>query len=112
MFRSRIQPHRMITGLERLDASTEEHFQQDQAGNTLIDELNHFLYQHLRLHVLSRGHFEWRRSLDAVECEVREACRLTWSCLVLTIELGRLPASNRFRESHSGEGTPMPFLDT
>ena len=98
--------------LERLDALTEERFQQVQAGNTFIDNLNHFLYQHLCLHVLSSGHFEWRRSLDAVECEVGEASRLTWSCLVLAIEPGRLPAPNRFRESHSREGAPMPFLDT
>ena len=65
--RSGIQPHKVITGLERLDASTEEHFQQIQAGNTIIDELDHSIHQHLRLHGLSSGYFQWGRSLNTVE---------------------------------------------
>ena len=96
--------------LKGLDASTEEHFRQIQAGDTIINKLDHFLHQHLRLHVLSSGHFEWRRSLDAVECEVREACRLAWSCLVLAVEPGRLPPSNRVGKGHGWESTSTPSL--
>ena len=55
--RSGVQPHRMVTSLKRLDASTEEHFQQVQASDTLINQLEHFLNQHLRLHVLGNSHF-------------------------------------------------------
>ena len=80
--------------LKGLDASTEEHFRQIQAGDTIINKLDHFLHQHLRLHVLSSSHFQWSRSLNTVECEVGKASRLTWSCDVLAVELGRLPASD------------------
>ena len=38
--------------------------------------------------------------------------RLTWGCKVLAVEPGRLPASNRFRESHGRERAPLPLLDT
>ena len=60
----------MITSLERLGASTEEHFQQVQAGDTLINKLDHFLHQHLRLHALSSSHFQLGRSLNTIKGEV------------------------------------------
>ena len=107
-----LQPHRVITGLERLDASTEEHFQKVQAGNAIIDELDHSIHQHPRLHGLISGYFQWGRSLNTVKREVGKTSRLTWSCDILAVEPGRLPASNRFRESHGGKGTPIPLLDT
>ena len=68
--RSGIQPHRVIAGLERLDASTEEHFQQVQAGNAIIDELDHSVHQHPRLHGLFSGYFQWSRGLNMVKREV------------------------------------------
>ena len=102
---SRIQPHRVIASLERLDASTEEHFQQVHAGNTIIDELDHSIHQHPRLHGLISSYFQWGRSLNMVKREVGKNSQLTWSYDVLAVELGRLPAPNRFRESHGGLGT-------
>ena len=93
----RVQPHGMVTGLKRLDASTEEYFQQVQASDTLVNQLDHFLNQHLRLHVLSNSYFQWRRSLDTVKSEVGKAGLLTWSWEVLAVEPGRLPAPNRLR---------------
>ena len=92
--RSGVHPHRMVTSLKRLDASTEEHFQQVQASDTLVNQLDHFLHQYLRLDVLSSSHFQWKKSLDMVECEVGKAGRPTWSCGVLAVEPGRLPTSN------------------
>ena len=47
-----------------------------------------------------------------VKSEVGKSGRLTWSCEVLAVEPGRLPASNRFRKSHGREGAPLPLLDT
>ena len=110
--RSRIQPHWVIAGLERLDVSTEEHLQQIQTHDTIIDKLNHPIYQHPRLHGLASRNFQRGRSLDSVEREVGKAGRLTWSCDVLAIEPSRLPASNGIRKSHSRKVTPFPLLDT
>ena len=47
-----------------------------------------------------------------VKSEVGKAGRLTWNWEVLAVEPGRLPAPNRFRESHGREGTPLSLLDT
>ena len=47
-----------------------------------------------------------------VKGEGGESRRLTWSCEVLAVEPGRLPAPNRFRKSHGRERAPLPLLDT
>ena len=39
--RPSVHPHGMVTVLKRLDASTEEYFQQVHASDTLIDQLDH-----------------------------------------------------------------------
>ena len=86
--RSRIQPHRVIAGLEGLHAPTKEHFQQVQASNAIIDELDHSIHQHPRLHGLSSGYFQWGRSVNTVKGKVGKTSRLTWSCDVLAVEPG------------------------
>ena len=90
----------------------EEYFQQVEASDTLVNQLDHFLNLHLRLHVVNSSHFQWRRSLDTVKSEVGKDSPLTWSWDVLAVEPVRLPTSNRFRESHGRERTPLPLLDT
>ena len=110
--RSGIQPHRVIAGLEGLDASTEEHLQQIQTYDTIIDKLNHHIYQHPRLHGLASRHFQWSRSLYSVKRQVGEAGRLTWSRDILAIEPSRLSASNGVRKSPGRKGNPFPLLDT
>ena len=47
-----------------------------------------------------------------VKGEVGKPDRLTWSCEVLAVEPGRLPAPNLFRVSHGRERAPLPLLDT
>ena len=47
-----------------------------------------------------------------IKGEVGKSGRLTWSCDVLAVEPGRLPASDQFGESHSMESTPVALLDT
>ena len=83
-----VQPHGMVTGLKRLDASTEEYFQQVQASNTLVNQLDHSLNQHIGLHALSSGHLQWRRGLDTVKREVGKAGQLTQSQNILVVEPG------------------------
>ena len=47
-----------------------------------------------------------------IKGEMGKSSRLAWSCEVLAVEPGRLPAPDRLRESHRREGTPIPLLNT
>ena len=51
-------------------------------------------------------------SLNTIKGEVGKSSRLAWSCEVLAVEPGRLPAPDRLRKSHRREGTPLPLLNT
>src|SRR4051812_39460352 len=109
---SRVHPHRVVTGLERLNASTEEHLQQIHAGDALVDQLDHPLDQHGCLRLLLGGHFQQRWSLNTIKRKRGKSSRMAWGRDILAVEPGRLPAPGRLRKSHRRERTPLPLLDT
>ena len=65
--KTRVQPHRVVTSLERLDAPPEEDLQQIHARHALTDKLNHSTGQHFDLGPFLRRHFQRSRFFNSVE---------------------------------------------
>ena len=55
--KTRIHPHRMVSGLKRLDAPLEENLQEIHTGDPVTDKLDHLLDQHPHLRLLLREGF-------------------------------------------------------
>ena len=56
VFGARIHPHRMVSVLKRLDASSKEDLQEIRVGDPVTDKLNYTLDQHFNLRFLFRYH--------------------------------------------------------
>ena len=106
-----IQPHRVVAGLERLDAPLKEDLQQVHTSHALADKLNHSTCQHLDLGLFLRRDFQRGRLLGSVKGKKWETSRLSWGRLVLAVEPGRLPATDRLREGDRWKTALPPRLD-
>ena len=112
VFSARVHPHWMVSVLERLDAPSKENLQKIHASHPVADELDYTLYQHLNLSLLLRDHLQRGRLAHSTHGERRESSRLPWRRLVLAVEPGRLPPSDRLRKDHGWKGTFTPHLDS
>ena len=109
---TRVHPHRMVTGLERLDASTEKDLQQVHTSHSVADKLDDPLDQHLHLRLLFRVHSQGGGLLHSSQGKGGKSSRLARSWLVLTVKPGRLPSPDRVGKDHSWEGALVPHLDS
>src|SRR3954469_12562052 len=101
----------MVASLERLDAPSKEDFQQVHASHAVADKLNHSTDQHFDLGLFFRRHFQRSRFLGSFQRERGKSSRLTWSRLVFAVKPGRLPTTDRLRESDGWNRTFSPRLD-
>ena len=67
-----VQPHRVASVLERLDAPPKEDFQKIHARHSVPNELDHALHQHFYLGFLLRKHLQRRRFVHSVHGERRQ----------------------------------------
>ena len=64
---TRVQPHWVVTSLERLDAPPEEDLHQVHTSHALVDKLNHSTGQHFDLGPFLRRHFRRSRFFSSVK---------------------------------------------
>ena len=111
VFSTRVQPHRVALVLEQLDAPPKENLQKIHASHPVTDKLDYTLDQHLNLSLLLRDYLQRGRLAHSIHGERRESSRLPWRRLVLAVEPGRLPPSDRLGKDHGWKGTFTPHLD-
>ena len=92
--KTRVQPHRVVTSLNRLDAPPKEDFQQVHASHTLADKLNHSTDQHLDLRLFLRRHFQRGGFLCSIQRKRGKPCRLSCGHLVCTVKPSRVPPTD------------------
>src|SRR3954467_10753178 len=101
----------MIASLERLGGPPKEDLQQVHASHVVADKLNHSTNQHFDLGLFFRRHFQRSSLLGSFQRERGKSSRLTRSRLVFAVKPGRLPTTDRFRESDGWKGAFSPCLD-
>ena len=94
VFGTRLQPHRVSSVLEWLNAPSKENLQKIHASHSVANELDYTLHQHFNLSLLLRNYFQRGWLVHSTHREGREPSRLPWRRLVLAVEPGRLPPSD------------------
>ena len=111
VFGTAVQPHRVASVLERLDAPPKEDFQKIHARHSVPNKLDHALHQHFYLGFLLKKHLQRRRFVHSDHGERRETSRLPRRRLVLAVKPSRLPPSDRLRKGHGQESALIPQLN-
>ena len=89
---ARVHPHGVVTGLQRLDASTKKCLQQIHAGHSAPDQLHNCFNQDRHLTLFMFFYSQRARGTEPLQRKRRKTSRLTRSQNMFAIEPSQLPS--------------------